>query len=58
MIALIHLVDFVFFNHHLRNLAGFAGFSLMTLGTVRDLQWASAAGVTLALGAIVVRYVP
>ena len=56
VIALIHVIDFVFYGQSPRNLAGALGFALIAYGTRRHLRSAVMAGAAIGLASIVAKY--
>lgn len=56
VLAIVNLVDYVFYGQQLRNLAGAAGFGLMAFGAHKHRNWASIAGAVIAIGALVLKY--
>jgi len=58
LLAAINLIDFVFYGQNLRNLVGAAGFGLMAYGDHKNVRVASVVGAVIALGSLVVKYLP
>ena len=56
LLALANLIDFIFYDQQLQDLASGSGFALMAYGTCRNARLASTIGLFLAIGAIAMKY--